>query len=74
MANKTTKKKMNEKEWTKIIGYMVPVIALVAANFLQLEDTTELESSLMVVFTAIMGVLTAVGVIANNDKCDEEQQ
>lgn len=58
----------NEKEWVRVIGYLIPVIALVVANLLHIEDPTELENALMVLFTAVMGVLGAVGVIATHDK------
>lgn len=65
-------KKMNSKQWTKIIGFMIPIIALVVANILNIDDASKIEESLTILVTAIFGVLGAVGIIANNDKDDDK--
>lgn len=64
-------KKFNSKQWRKIIAYLIPIIALVVANILKIDDPTELENALTVLVTAVLGVLGAVGVISNNDKDDK---
>lgn len=65
-------KKMNSKQWMKIVGYMIPIIALVVANLLNLNDPTEIETALTGLATAILGVIGAVGIVANNDKEDDK--
>lgn len=61
---------MKRKDTKKLVLYMIPVVALVIGNFIGVDDPTNLENSLEVLFYAVMGVLTAVGVVKNNDKDD----
>ena len=63
---------MNQKEWKKIIGYFIPIIALMLGNIFQIADVAEIETMITAivgaVFTAIAGVVAIIGVIKNNDK------
>lgn len=67
-------KNMNPKQWKKITLYLVPIVALVIANFIQVEDPAQIEESLFMLITAILGVLGAVGVVSNNDKNDDGKE
>lgn len=64
--------KYNEKEWMKIVGYFVPILALVIANVFQIADVAQIETQLTaivtVTFSLIAGIIGLVGVIKNNDK------
>lgn len=63
---------MNQKEWAKIIGYFIPILALAIGNFFQIDDIKNLEGMITAVATAILtavfGVIGLIGVIKSHDK------
>ncbi|AYP68842.1 hypothetical protein BpsM61_00068 [Bacillus phage vB_BpsM-61] len=65
--------KTKNKNWKKVTMYLIPVIALVVANLLRIDDPTQIESSLTILFTAILGVFSALGIIDNPDNDDKEK-
>lgn len=65
---------IKRKQWKKVIGYSIPIIALVVANMLNINDPSQIETSLVILVTAILGVLSAMGVIKNNDKANDKQK
>jgi hypothetical protein len=64
--------KFNQKEWAKIVGYFVPILALVIANVFQISDVAEIQDRLTaivtVIFSLIAGVIGLIGVIKSHDK------
>lgn len=64
---------MNEKSTKKIIGYLVPVVALAIASGFGL-DAAGLESALSTLVAAVFGVLGALGVLDDNKKTEKEKQ
>lgn len=64
--------KQNPKDWKSITIYMIPVIALVLANVLQIQDVAEVERNVTAIATSGMavvgGIITFIGIIKNNNK------
>lgn len=60
-----------QKKWTAIIGYSIPVIALILGNVLQI-DNVQIEGALTVILTSagsvFAGVLALIGIIKSHDK------
>jgi hypothetical protein len=56
------------KDWKKIIGYFIPIIALVIANIAKVDDPSQIEGALEIIVSGIFGLLAAIGVYRNNDK------
>lgn len=59
---------VKKKDWVKIGGYLIPIIALLVANMLNVEDPTEIESQMEILLSAVIGILTTVGVVKSNEK------
>lgn len=68
------KNKMNAKQWVKIATLSTPIIALVVATMTGLEEGSQaqIESILLQAVALIAGAIGVTGVIANNDKEDQE--
>jgi hypothetical protein len=64
--------KFDQKEWAKIIGYFIPIIALVIGNILQIENTEEIQAQITQIVTIglslVAGVIGFIGVIKSHDK------
>ncbi|WP_041264663.1 hypothetical protein [Geobacillus thermodenitrificans] len=56
------------KDWKKIIGYFIPIIALVIANIVKVDDPSQIEGALEVIVSGVFGLLAAIGVYKNHDK------
>lgn len=56
------------KDWKKIIGYFIPIIALVIANIAKVDDPSQIEGALEVIVSGIFGLLAAIGVYRSHDK------
>jgi hypothetical protein len=60
-----------KKDWKKIIGYFIPVLALILGNILQI-DHVQIESVLTTIGGAVIslvaGVLALIGIIKSHDK------
>lgn len=59
---------VRKKDWVKIFGYLIPILALLIANMLNVEDPSEIESQMEILLSAIIGILTTVGVVKTNEK------
>jgi hypothetical protein len=56
------------KDWKKIIGYFIPIIALVIANIAKVDDPSQIEGALEIIVSGIFGLLAAIGVYQSNEK------
>ncbi|WP_339171423.1 hypothetical protein [Anoxybacillus sp. FSL W8-1294] len=56
------------KDWRKIIGYFIPIIALVIANIVKVDDPSQIEGALEIIVSGVFGLLAAIGVYQNHDK------
>lgn len=65
-------KTQTPKDWKSVIVYMIPVIALVLANILQIQDVAEVERNVTAIVTSgmatVAGIITFIGIIKNNNK------
>ncbi|MED3783157.1 hypothetical protein [Geobacillus stearothermophilus] len=62
------------KDWKKIIGYFIPIVALVIANIAKVDDPSQIEGALEIIVSGAFGLLAAIGVYKNNDKSDEKDE
>ncbi|MBB6285298.1 hypothetical protein HNR34_003713 [Geobacillus subterraneus] len=60
------------KDWKKIIGYFIPIIALVIANIAKVDDPEQIEGALEIIISGVFGLLAAIGVYQSHDKSDEK--
>jgi hypothetical protein len=60
-----------QKKWTTIIGYFIPVLALIIGNVLQI-DNVQIEGALTTILASagsvVAGVLALIGIIKSHDK------
>lgn len=67
---------MNQKEWTKVIGYFIPILALAIGNLFQIDDIKNLEGMITAIVTAILtvvfGIIGLVGVVKSHDKKEKK--
>ena len=65
---------MNAKQWVKIATLSAPIIALVVATLTGLEEGSQaqIESIILQIIVLVGGAIGVTGVIANNDKEDQE--
>jgi len=56
------------KDWKKIIGYFIPIIALVIANIAKVDDPSQIEGALEIIVSGIFGLLAAIGIYQSHDK------
>jgi hypothetical protein len=63
---------MNQKEWKKIVGYFIPILAVLIAQFFKIDDVAVVEGQLTAIvtaiFTAVAGIIALIGIAKNNDK------
>ena len=59
-------------DWKKIIGYFIPIVALVVANIAKVDDPEQIEGALEIIVSGVFGLLAAIGVYQSHDKSDEK--
>ncbi len=59
------------KDWKKIIGYFIPIIALVISNIAKVDDPSQIEGALEVIVSGVFGLLAAIGVYQSHDKTND---
>ncbi|MED0662182.1 MULTISPECIES: hypothetical protein [Geobacillus] len=60
------------KDWKKIIGYFIPIVALVIANIAKVDDPEQIEGALEIIASGVFGLLAAIGVYKTHDKNAEK--
>jgi hypothetical protein len=65
---------MNKKQWIKIATLSAPIIALVIATLAGLDANAqnEIQEVILSIITIVAGAIGVGGVVANNDKNENE--